>query len=169
MKKHEETNNGSKMKMQEGKMEGHYLRFGLMIVLSFISMYVLMYAMVNVFANVYPSVNQFYMAGLMTAPMILIEIILMGGMYPKKKINWAIIAFGVVALASFWFMIRDQTAVSDRQFLKSMIPHHAGAILMCDNTNLREPEITELCRSITADQQREIDWMKRKLDELENR
>lgn len=55
MKKHEETNNDSEMRMHEGKMEGHYLRFGLMIVLSFISMYVLMYAMVNVFANVFPA------------------------------------------------------------------------------------------------------------------
>ena len=33
-------------------------------------MYILMYAMVNAFANVYPNVNQFYMAGLMTAPMV---------------------------------------------------------------------------------------------------
>jgi hypothetical protein len=39
--------------------------------LSFISMYVLMYAMVDRFANVYPNFNQFYMAGLMTAPMVL--------------------------------------------------------------------------------------------------
>lgn len=169
MKDHEETNKTEPMPMHEGKMEGHYLRFGLMIVLSFISMYVLMYAMVNVFANVYSNVNQFYMAGLMTAPMILIEIILMGGMYPSKKINWAIVALGVVALAGFWFLIREQAAVSDSQFLRSMIPHHGGAVLMCDSASLQDAEIKELCKDITSSQQSEIDWMKKKLDELNKR
>jgi hypothetical protein len=46
----------------------HYVRLAIMTALSFISMYVLMYAMVNRFANVYNNLNQFYMAGLMTAP-----------------------------------------------------------------------------------------------------
>ncbi|MGB7070648.1 MAG: DUF305 domain-containing protein [Pyrinomonadaceae bacterium] len=169
MKKHEEPGKHDEMNMHEGKMQGNYIRFGLMIVLAFISMYVFMYAMVNVFANVYSSVNQFYMAGLMTAPMILIEIVLMGGMYPNKKINWAIIAFGVVALGGFWFLIRGQTAVSDRQFLRSMIPHHAGAILMCEKAVITDAEIQELCKGITSSQASEIDWMKKKLDELNKR
>jgi uncharacterized protein (DUF305 family) len=107
------------------------------------------------------------MAGLMTAPMILIEMILMGGMYPNKKINLAIIGFGVVALVGFWFLIREQTAVSDRQFLRSMIPHHAGAILMCDNDLLKEPDIVKLCDGIRSSQQLEIDWMKQKLGEMD--
>lgn len=169
MKKHEETSKHEDMNMHAGTMKNDYLRFVLMIVLSFASMYVLMYAMVDVFANVYSNFNQFYMAGLMTAPMILIEIILMGSMYPNKKINWAIIAVGVIALAGFWFLIRGQTAISDRQFLKSMIPHHGGAVLMCDNTNLQDTEIKELCKGITASQQSEIDWMKKKLNEMEKK
>jgi hypothetical protein len=45
----------------------HYVQLAIMTALSFISMYVLMYAMVNRFANVYSNLNQFYMAGLMTA------------------------------------------------------------------------------------------------------
>ena len=59
----------------------HYIHLLLMIFLSFISMYVLMYSMVNAFSNVYSNLNQFYMAGLMTAPMVIIELILMGAMY----------------------------------------------------------------------------------------
>jgi hypothetical protein len=51
----------------------HYVHLVIMIALSFISMYVLMYAMVNRFANVYSNLNQFYMAGLMTAPIVVIE------------------------------------------------------------------------------------------------
>lgn len=44
-----------------------YYRLAGMAVLSFVSMYILMYAMVNSFDNVFSSVNQLYMAGLMTA------------------------------------------------------------------------------------------------------
>ena len=58
-----------------------------MIVLSFIAMFILMYSMVDKFANVIVNVNQFYMAGLMTAPMIIIEMLLMGSMYMNKKLN----------------------------------------------------------------------------------
>ena len=53
-----------------------YGRLLIMALLSFVSMYVLMYAMVNAFANVFSSLNQFYMAGLMTAPMVIIELLL---------------------------------------------------------------------------------------------
>ncbi len=54
-------------------MHSHaYARLAAMTVLSFISMYILMYAMVDQLANVYPNINQFYMAGLMTAPMVII-------------------------------------------------------------------------------------------------
>lgn len=59
----------------------HYGRLLVMAVLSFISMYVLMYAMVNRLANVHANLNQFYMAGLMAAAMVIIELALMGAVY----------------------------------------------------------------------------------------
>ena len=145
----------------------HYGRLLGMMVLSFISMYVLMYAMVDSFANVYPSFNQFYMAGLMTAPMLIIELALMGSMYPSKKMNALLMLAGVIALGLFWMLIRQQTAINDRQFLKSMIPHHAGAILMCKEAPIRDVQIQELCRTITSGQQSEIDQMKTILGELQ--
>ena len=145
----------------------HYGRLLGMMVLSFISMYVLINAMVDSFANVYPSFNQFYMAGLMTAPMLIIELALMGSMYPSKKMNALLMLVGVIALALFWMLIRQQTAINDRQFLKSMIPHHAGAILMCKEAPIRDVQIQELCRTITSGQQAEIDQMKTILGELQ--
>ena len=148
-----------------GKM--HYGRLLLMAALSFVSMYVLMYAMVNTFANVYANLNQFYMAGLMAAPMVIIELALMGAMYSSKTKNVLIMAASLVALIVFWVFIRQQTAITDRQFLRSMIPHHAGAILMCEEAPIRDPEIKGLCGSIISSQQSEIDQMKGKLEELE--
>jgi hypothetical protein len=147
--------------------KNHYLRLLLMTVLSFVSMYVLMYAMVNSFANVYSNLNQFYMAGLMTAPMVLIELVLMGGMYHDKKLNAAIAVISLIALVGCWFLIRQQTAIGDRQFLKSMIPHHAGAILMCQEAAITDAEIKELCGRIITGQEAEIRQMKEKLSTLD--
>lgn len=145
----------------------HYGRLFAMVVLSFISMYVLMYAMVDRFANVYPNFNQFYMAGLMTAPMLIIELLLMGSMYPNKKLNTVLIVSGVLALGLFWMLIRQQTAINDTQFLKSMIPHHAGALLMCEKAPIQDAQIQALCRTIISGQQAEIDQMKTLLNTLQ--
>jgi uncharacterized protein (DUF305 family) len=128
----------------------HYGRLLIMTVLSFISMYVFMYSMVDRFGNVYPNVNQFYMAGLMTAPMVLIELVLMRSMNKNKIANIVIIAASIVALGAFFLMIRQQTAVEDTQFLKSMIPHHAAAILMCEKAPVQNAEIKQLCRAIIS-------------------
>jgi hypothetical protein len=145
----------------------HYRHLLIMTILSFISMYILMYAMVDVIGNLYPSFNQFYMAVLMTAPMVVIELGVMGAMYGNKRLNTIIIVSSIlIGLAAFIF-IRQQVAISDRQFLKSMIPHHAGAILMCEQADLQDPENRALCESIIAGQQAEIDQMKANLDEVD--
>lgn len=166
-------NEGHTPKREEHAQQNHamggyaYLRLALMATLSFVAMYVLMYGMVNAIENVYLNVNQFYMAGLMAAPMVVIELALMRRMYPNTRINAAIMAASVITMAAFWVLIRGQTAVIDEQFLKSMIPHHAGAILMCKRAPIRDPEIKRLCESIRAGQQSEIDQMKAKLAQLD--
>jgi uncharacterized protein (DUF305 family) len=88
----------------------------------------------------------------------------MWSMYPHRKLNQALLAASGILLAICWTSIRAQTAITDRQFLKSMIPHHAGAILMCKQTELRDAELERLCRTIIASQQQEIDFMKTKLN-----
>ena len=144
----------------------HYRKLIVMAVLSFIAMYILMYSMVNTFSNVFLNVNQFYMAGLMATPMVIIEIALMSSMYMNKKLNALIIGISIILLIAFFFFIRQQAGVSDKQFLKSMIPHHSIAILMCEKANIKDPQIKELCKRIRSSQQREIDEMKAKLEEL---
>ena len=143
----------------------HYGRLAVMMVISFLVMYALMYAMVDRFTNVYGSVNQFYMAGLMAAPMLIIELLLMAGMYPDRRLN---LIFGVAAAAfmlACWFGIRNQWGVGDRQFIRSMIPHHAGAILMCEKNHLRNPKLKLLCHDIVASQRAEVEQMKALLEE----
>lgn len=141
-----------------------YLKLFYMAILSFISMYILMYAMVNKFDNVIPNINQFYMAGLMTMPMVLIEMLVMSAMYMDKNKNKLIILLSLSGLVIFFLLIRFQGAVSEKQFLKSMIPHHASAILMCEKTKINDPEIKVLCTNIVSGQQQEIAQMKTLLD-----
>lgn len=146
----------------------NYMKLVLMTIISFLSMYVLMYAMVNNISNVYLNINKFYMAGLMTAPMVICMILLMDHMYRNKKLNAVIITVSTVVLVGFFFLIRQQSAVSDKQFLKSMIPHHSSAILMCEKADIKDPRVKALCESIISGQQKEIDQMKAILKELKD-
>ncbi len=126
----------------------------------FVAMYALMYAMVDRFANVYSNLNQVYMAGLMTAPMVLIELLVMRGMYADWRLNTMIVAVSLLLGVLCWFGIREQVGIGNDQFLRSMIPHHAGAILMCNESSLSSPEIQKLCAGIISSQQQEIAQMK---------
>lgn len=136
-----------------------YGRLGLMALLSFVAMFVLMYAMVDTIDHALPSLNRAYMAGLMTAPMIVFELGLMGAMYRRRALNVALVAGSLVALVALWAAIRTQGGVGDVQFLKSMIPHHSGAILMCERASLADAEVKALCVQIVEAQEREIRQM----------
>jgi uncharacterized protein (DUF305 family) len=147
---------------------GSYGRLGAMVGLSFVAMFVLMYSMVDRAENVFPNINQVYMAGLMTAPMVLIELGLMRMMYSDKKTNVIIIGVSILVMVGCYFGVRQQVGVGDKQFLQSMIPHHASALLMCEKAHLQDPEIQKFCNDIISGQQAEIDWMKSKLSQLKD-
>lgn len=143
----------------------HYKNLFRMAAVSFVSMFILMYVMVDVFANVYINLNNFYMAGVMTMPMIIIELLIMRSMYTDRRFNFAVIIISLITFAFLVAAIRRQDGICDKQFLKSMIPHHASALLMCEQASIKDPEIKQLCKNIRASQQAEIDFMKRKLKE----
>lgn len=144
----------------------HYRHLAIMLALSFVVMYAFMYAMVDDFANVFNGLNQAYMAALMAAPMGLIELAVMRSMYPNRRLNAMVVGASLIVLVLAWVGIRQQVAIGDAQFLRAMIPHHAGAILMCEEAPVQDPEIRALCRSIIASQQAEIAQMKAKLAQL---
>jgi hypothetical protein len=145
--------------------KSHYRHLGIMTALSFIAMYILMYAMVDALDNVYMNFNQVYMAGLMAAPMVVIELAVMRSMYHDKRLNALIGGAAVVAAIAFFLLIRHQSAIGERQFLRSMIPHHASAILMCNQASISDAGIRRLCQNILSTQQAEIDQMKAMLGE----
>ncbi len=46
-----------------------------------------------------------------------------------------------------------------------MIPHHAAAILVCQQASITDPQIEQLCQEIIAAQEREIAEMKALMQE----
>jgi uncharacterized protein (DUF305 family) len=137
-----------------------YANLAAMAALSFVAMYALMYAMVDRPENVIHNVNQVYMAGLMAGPMVLIELMLMRSMYENRRLTLLSAGIALVVAAGCFMAIRRQAAVADDQFLKSMIPHHAAAILMCEQADVSRPRVIDLCRRIVSSQQSEIAEMK---------
>lgn len=138
----------------------------IMGILHFLIMYALMFTTVASVDHIYMSNQKLYMAGIMTAPMLIIEIALMGSMYKNKKALYALLAGSSVVFILFFAFIRKQTAIGNKQFLQAMIPHHSGAILMCNQATITDLEIQELCIDIVATQKKEIEIMERKLDEI---
>lgn len=129
-------------------------------------MYVIMFAMVDTWGDVFQNINTFYMALMMAAPMLAFMPFMMKDMYPDKKKN-LYVAFGaLVILLGAFAGIRFQTAVADSQFIRSMIPHHSGAILMCREAKISDPELKTLCNNISEGQRKEIEQMNKILERL---
>jgi hypothetical protein len=141
-------------------MRQHYTMLAVNLGLSAIIMYLGMFAMIWSGGEFIQNINFFYMALIMWAPMSVVMLWTMKSMYRNGRWNIALYAlFAVVFLLSLWGM-RDQSLVGDRQFLRSMIPHHSGAILMCERSSIADPEIRSLCDGIVRGQAEEIAQMK---------
>lgn len=96
------------------------------------------------------------MDGLMTAPMVLIELVIVRLMYQNPTANVAVAIAAILVLALCWFGIPQQWGVDDRQFLRSMIPLHAGAILIYEHAPLQRAEFNALRTEIIRRQQAEM-------------
>jgi len=91
---------------------------------------------------------------------------MMKEMYPDKKKNRLVIIGAMLVLIGAFAAIRFQSAIGDTQFVRSMIPHHSGAILMCEKAKISDPELKNLCDHISKGQRQEIDQMENILNRL---
>ena len=141
-------------------MKNGYVSLAVQTLISGIIMYLVMFVMIDGLDSFYNNLNMVYMTLMMVAPMVVLMILAMGHMFPDKKANAAILAVSLLAFVGSYGLIRTQTTIGDTAFLRSMIPHHSGAILMCREAKLKDPEIRKLCDDIIVSQRREIDQMK---------
>lgn len=148
-------------------MSKHYVMLGINLAISTIIMYFVMFSMIDGTGSFFHNINMFYMALTMVAPMAILMLLMMGSMYRNKRLNLLLYAgFAILFVAAF-IGTRTQAGVGDVQFVRSMIPHHSGAILMCQEAQLRDAELVQLCGEIVQSQRAEIDQMKQILGRLD--
>ena len=156
---------GDEQSMAQDKLMP-YKKLAVVISINAVIMFLLTYAMIDRFDHFFANINRVYMAVMMVAPMVILMLLVMGSMYKNKKLNYVLIAgFALVGILTF-ALARTQTPVGNKQFLRSMIPHHSSAILMCEESAVTDQEIIELCGEIVEAQEREIAQMEDILSRL---
>lgn len=160
MKSISDRDNKSKSEMKSHSGMKPYIALLISLVVSYFVMFAIMFSRVNEFNNVFISPNQAYMSGLMVSTMLIIMMLTMSFMYKNKTLNIVLLGLGTALIFIFWTLLRTQAGVGDQQFLRSMIPHHAAAILVCQQSSLTNPRIKELCTEIVQTQKEEIAIMK---------
>lgn len=146
----------------------NYTRMASMLLASFVIMYGVMFLNVAETSHLYISLTRTYMTLLMVAPMTLLMLILMGGMYEDKKKNTFIAIGAVLVFVAALTGLRTQTPISDVQYMKAMIPHHSSAIMVSTHANLKDPEVKKLAEDIIVAQEKEIAQMKSVLARMES-
>lgn len=144
-----------------------YPKFFLMLLVSFLIMYTVMFLNVDDISHVYLSLTRMYMSLLMVSPMALLMLLFMGGMYPNKKTNGFIAGGSVLVFILALSFLRNQTFISDREYMQAMIPHHSSAILTSKHAAINDPQVKKLSEGIISSQEREIKEMKEILAKMQ--
>lgn len=139
-----------------------------MLPVSFVIMYTVMFMNVAELDHIYLSLTRFYMALLMVAPMAVLMLLLMWGMFKNKKANYLIIASATFVFALALVGLRTQTPIGDAQYMRAMISHHSSAILTSEQANLQDSAVQKLAQEIIEAQEREIILMKDYLNRVNN-
>ena len=144
-------------------MRHRYKLLAVNLVLSLLIMYLAMFAMIWTLGEFVQNINFLFMALVMWSPMAIVMMLTMKSMFMNARLNMVLyLVLAAVFVLSF-AGIRAQGLVGDRQFLRSMIPHHSGALLMCNRSAIRDAEIRDLCfgpDGIVTSQAREIAQMR---------
>ncbi len=145
-----------------------YVKFALMMLVGFITMYVVMFLNVDQFDHILHSYTRVYMSMLMVAPMAVSMLLFMWSMYKNKAANIGILIGAVGVFTLCLYLLRSQIPIQDEQYMQAMIPHHSSAIMVSQKADLQDPETQQLAKEIIEAQEREIAEMKKILYRLEN-
>lgn len=145
-----------------------YLKFFVMLFVSGIIMYFIMFLNIFQINHYSSSLTRLYMTLLMVAPMAITMLLFMWKMYNNKKLNIVILITSSCVFLVSLFFLRNQAFISDVQWMKAMIPHHSSAILTSSNAKFENEKVQKLATDIIETQKREIDMMKKYINEIEN-
>lgn len=136
-----------------------YVRLAIALVASLVVMFGLSFLQTRTWSHLLPNFSNFYISLTMIGAMGLIMLAVMWPMFENRKVNAGLAVTFVAVLACGVVLARTETFVGDEAFLRSMIPHHSRAVLVCQEAQITDPEITELCDQIVSSQLQEIDQM----------
>ncbi|MFD2216161.1 DUF305 domain-containing protein [Metabacillus endolithicus] len=145
-----------------------YFKFAGMIITSTIVMFVFKYLSTYSLDHVFFSESRLYMALLMGASMTIIMLGFMYRMLKNRKVNIGIAIVSVLVFSLSLFLLRSQAYVDDTDYMEAMIPHHSIAILTSERAKISDPRVRELADGIIKAQRKEIDEMKKLIEELED-
>jgi hypothetical protein len=145
----------------------NYLKFAIMMATSFVIMYAVMFTNVDQLDHIMLSTTRTYMTILMIAPMAIMMLLFMKGMYTKKTLNYFLLTLMLVIGSSAYYMLRQQVLVDDVAYMKAMIPHHSSAIMVSQKAHFSDPETKQLAKDIIEAQKREIAQMEKIIQRLE--
>ena len=92
-------------------------------------------------------------------------LLVMRSMFPNKQLNAGLaVAFVMPLIAAFW-MGWDHVFPSNEQFLRSMIPHHSRAVLVCEEAANTDSKNEYLSGKFIQLQEEEITIMNEMLGE----
>jgi uncharacterized protein (DUF305 family) len=143
-----------------------YAKFLAMIATSTVVMFALTYANTYAVDHVFFSATRAYMALAMGAAMAAVMLAFMLHMYSDRRKNAAIVAGCALVFAGALWLVRSQATIGDVAWMKAMIPHHSIAILTSERAAIADPRVRKLADGIIETQRREIEQMKKLIDEL---
>ena len=109
-------------------MKNPYVNLAVQTLVGGVIMYFVMFVMIDRLSSFFNNLNMLYMALMMVTPMVVLMIAAMPHMFPSKRANAALLIGSAAVFVASFALIRTQTTIGDTAFLRSMIPHHSGAI-----------------------------------------
>ncbi|MEV5634091.1 DUF305 domain-containing protein [Micromonospora tulbaghiae] len=142
-------------------MRSNYIRFGLVLLISLAVMFVLTLSQIRRWSDFFLNLSNFYMSVIMVAVMGVIMMGVMQQMFTDRRLNIVLYSVLVALFVGGFAAVRTEPFVGNENFLRSMIPHHSRAVLVCQESDITDPEIIALCDQIVKSQEEEITQMKR--------
>lgn len=162
---HPKTDDGHDRKHDQMSMS--WWRFAAMILTSTIIMFFLMYQFVYEADHAMFSMNRFIASVLMGCVMTAVMLAFMWKMYKPQATKVTVLIAGIAASGTLLWVNRSQALISDVAFMKSMIPHHSIAINNSRKSTISDPRVRKLADEIIEAQVREIELMKRLIEDIE--
>src|SRR3546814_6383129 len=125
-----------------------YVRFMAMIGTSTAVMFGLMYLNTYSIDHVFWSETRFWMAFVMGAAMMVVMLAFMWGMYKDRTKNFIILGMAAFVFALALWLVRRQTTVTDTEYMRAMITHHAIDIMTSYRAHITDPRVRKLAHDI---------------------